>query len=428
MLGEHFQSYVIKKCEIPKLPEKKEKLLAILESTRGQLKIIERQGEVHFGTTIEYAVKMECPLCHSQFTGWGSEGCFHSITYPLDCPVCGFPSTVLKKLLEIKESEKKKEIKEIKAEDLDPEKFIEEKVKEIKEIVGEATAIVALSGGVDSSTTTVLAHKALGEKLKVFFIDNGLMREGEPEQVKKTFEKLGINVQIVNAQKEFFDALKGLEDPEEKRKAIRQTFYQKVLARLAKETGAKYLLHGTILTDIEETVAGIKLQHNILVQMGINTEKEYGYQIIEPLRQLRKDGVRKVAMALGLPPEIYNRMPFLGPALAGRIIGEVTPERVAIVRKATKIVEEELKDSDAFQYMAILHKDRVTGIKEGKREFGYQIEVRCWESIDARTATPTELPWPKLTKLAERITNEVPGVVSVTYNITPKPPSTMEAV
>lgn len=316
---------------------------------------------------------------------------------------------------------------EIKTEDLDAKKFIEEKVAEIRKIVGKAKAIVALSGGVDSSTTTMLAHKALGEKLKVFFIDNGLMREGEPEQVKKTFEKLGINVQIVNAQKEFFDALKGLEDPEEKRKAIRQTFYQKVLSRLVKETGAKYLLHGTILTDIEETVAGIKLQHNILVQMGINTEKEYGYHVIEPLRQLRKDGVRKVAMALGLSPEIYNRMPFLGPALAGRIIGEVTPEKIAIVRKATKIVEEELKGI-GFQHMAILHKDRVTGIREGKREFGYQIEVRCWESIDARTATPTELPWPKLTKLAERITNEVPGVVSVTYNITPKPPSTMEAV
>jgi GMP synthase (glutamine-hydrolysing) len=222
--------------------------------------------------------------------------------------------------------------------------------------------------------------------------------------------------------------LKGITDPEEKRKAIRQTFYQKVLARLIKETGAKFLLHGTILTDIEETVAGIKIQHNILEQIGIDTEKEYGYKIIEPLKQLRKDGVRKVAKALGLPKSIWNRMPFLGPALAGRIIGEVTPEKVEIVRKATAIVEEELKNTNAFQYMAILHEDKVTGMREGKREFGYQIEVRCWDSIDARTATPTKLPFEILEKLVKRITTEIPGVVSVTYNITPKPPSTMEAV
>jgi GMP synthase (glutamine-hydrolysing) len=320
------------------------------------------------------------------------------------------------------------EIKEIRADELDPEKFIEEKVKEIRKIVGPNKAIVALSGGVDSSTTAVLAHRAIGKRLNAFFIDNGLMREGEPQQVVQTFRKLGIKVRIVNAQKEFFEALKGITDPEEKRKAIRQTFYQKVLARLIKETGAKFLLHGTILTDIEETVAGIKIQHNILEQIGIDTEKEYGYKIIEPLKQLRKDGVRKVAKALGLPKSIWNRMPFLGPALAGRIIGEVTPEKVEIVRKATAIVEEELKNTNAFQYMAILHEDKVTGIREGKREFGYQIEVRCWDSVDARTATPTKLPFETLEKLAKRITNEVPGVVSVTYNITSKPPSTMEAV
>jgi GMP synthase (glutamine-hydrolysing) len=320
------------------------------------------------------------------------------------------------------------EIKEIRADELDPEKFIEEKVKEIRKIVGPNKAIVALSGGVDSSTTAVLAHKAIGKRLNAFFIDNGLMREGEPQQVVQTFRKLGIKVRIVNAQKEFFEALKGITDPEEKRKAIRQTFYQKVLARLIKETGAKFLLHGTILTDIEETVAGIKIQHNILEQIGIDTEKEYGYKIIEPLKQLRKDGVRKVAKALGLPKSIWNRMPFLGPALAGRIIGEVTPEKVKIVRKATAIVEEELKNTNAFQYMAILHEDKVTGMREGKREFGYQIEVRCWDSVDARTATPTKLPFEILEKLAKRITTEIPEVVSVTYNITPKPPSTMEAV
>jgi len=320
------------------------------------------------------------------------------------------------------------EIKEIKAEKLKPSKFIKEKIEEIKDIVGDEKAIVALSGGVDSSTTTVLAHRALGKNLKVFFIDNGLMREQEPYQVFSTFKKLGIKVKIVKAQKEFLKALKGKIDPEEKRKAITQTFYKNVLAQLIKEVGARFLLHGTILTDIEETIAGIKRQHNILEQIGIDPQKEFGYQVIEPLKQLRKDGVRKVAKALGLPKEIYNRMPFLGPALAGRIIGEVTPQKISIVRKATAIVERTLKNVKAFQYMAILHQDQVTGIKEGKRKFGYQIEIRCWDSRDARTATPTKISFKTLTKLAQEITQKIPEVVSVTYNITAKPPSTMEAV
>ena len=320
------------------------------------------------------------------------------------------------------------ETKEIKAEELDPEKFIEEKVEEIRSIVGDAKAIVALSGGIDSSAATMLGHRGLSDRLRVVFIDNGLMRDGEPEQVASTFKELGVHVEIIDAQEEFFEALSGITDPEEKREAITQTFYKKVFGRLVRESGARFLLQGTILTDIEETMAGIKRQHNILEQLGIDTEKEYGYEVIEPLRQLRKDGVRKLAKALGLPESIWNRMPFPGPALAARIIGEVTPEKIEIVRKATAIVEEELKYGGAFQYMAILHLDRVTGMKEGKRAFGLQIEIRCWESIDAREATPTKLPFDALEKLAQRITTEVPGVVSVTYNITPKPPSTMEAI
>lgn len=324
--------------------------------------------------------------------------------------------------------DRKMEIKEIKAEELDPEKFIEVKVNEIRAIVGLNTAITALSGGVDSSTTTMLGHKALKDRLKVYFIDNGLMREGEREQVVSIFKELGIRVRVINAQREFFNALKGIKDPEEKRKAIRETFYKDVFARILRKSGARFLLQGTNLTDIEETKAGIKTQHNVLEQLGIDPEKEFGYEVIEPLKQLRKEGIRKIAKALGLPEAIYHRMPFPGPALACRVIGEVTPEKIAIVRKATAIVEEELKKTGAFQYMAILHDDRVTGIRNGKREFGHQIEVRCWNSIDARTATPTKLPFEILERLAKRITTEVPGVVSVTYNITPKPPSTMEAV
>jgi GMP synthase (glutamine-hydrolysing) len=150
--------------------------------------------------------------------------------------------------------------------------------------------------------------------------------------------------------------------------------------------------------------------------------------VLEPIIQLRKTGVRKVARALDLPKEIWDRPPFPGPALAARVIGAVTPERVAVVRAATAIVEEELSGSGAFQYLAILHQDRVTGVRSGRRQFGLQIEVRCWESTDAVTATPTPLPFPKLTRLADRITAEVDGVVSVTYNVTRKPPSTIEAV
>ncbi|MFQ6130519.1 MAG: ExsB family transcriptional regulator, partial [Armatimonadota bacterium] len=162
--------------------------------------------------------------------------------------------------------------------------------------------------------------------------------------------------------------------------------------------------------------------------LGIDPEEAFGYQIIEPLVQLRKDGVRKVAEALGLPASVFNRMPFPGPALSARVIGEATPERIALVRQATVITEEELCETGAFQYMAILHEDRVTGMREGERDFGHQIEIRCWESVDARTATPTRLPWETLERLSGRILAEVPGVVSVTYNIAPKPPSTMEVV
>jgi GMP synthase (glutamine-hydrolysing) len=319
-------------------------------------------------------------------------------------------------------------MEEIKIENLRPEEFIKQKVEEISSIVGTGSAINALSGGVDSSAVTMLGHKALGDGLKTYFVENGLMREGEPERIASLFRKLGVHVEIIDAKEQFFKALKGLTDPEEKREAITQTFYKDVFGKLVRESRAKYLLQGTNYTDVEETVAGIKRQHNILEQLGIDTQEVYGYKVIEPVIQLRKTGIRKVAEALGLPKEIYDRPPFPGPALATRVIGEVTPERVETVRKATKIVEEELCNTGAFQYLAILHEDKVTGMREGKRDYGLQIEIRCWESKDAITGTPTRLPYEVLGKLAERITTEVPGVVSVTYNITKKPPSTIEAI
>jgi GMP synthase (glutamine-hydrolysing) len=319
-------------------------------------------------------------------------------------------------------------IREITAQELDAQAYIEAQVQDIRAVVGDGIAVNALSGGVDSSTVTMLGHRALGDRLRTVFIDNALMRQGEPEHVVELFRGLGVRVELVDARAAFLDALRGITDPEEKREAITQTFYRDVFGRIVRESGARFLLQGTILTDVDETVAGIKRQHNVFEQMGIDPQEAFGYRIIEPLLPLRKDGVRKLARALGLPAEILERIPFPGPALAARVIGEATAERIEIVRRATAIVERRLRGTGAFQYMAILHDDRVTGMRDGRREFGRQIEVRCWDSLDARTAVPTRLPFDLLLDLAGEIVREVPGVVSVTYNIAPKPPSTMEAV
>ena len=310
---------------------------------------------------------------------------------------------------------------------MDYQKFIDDKIKELKDTIKDGIAINALSGGVDSAVVTALGHKALGSQLKTCFVDNALMRQGESQQVVKIFADMGIEVDLIDSRREFLDALKGITDPEKKRQAITDAFYANVFSRLVKESGAKFLLHGTILTDIEETIAGIKRQHNILSQLGIDPEKEYGYKVLEPLSELRKDGVRETAKLLGLPEEIYNRIPFPGPALAARIIGEVTEPKLETVRQATAIVEEELKDTGAFQYLAVLLQDKATGIRDGKREFGNIIIVRCIESRDARTATVTELSWSKLHKITERITR-IPGVNRVCYDLTPKPPATVEYI
>lgn len=319
-------------------------------------------------------------------------------------------------------------IKEIKANTMNVKKFIEDKVRDIREAVGDGLAINALSGGVDSSVVTTLGHRALSKRLKTYFIDNGIMRENEPARVAAAFKKLGIQVDVVNASKAFFSALKGITDPEEKREAITQTFYKNIFGKLVVKSKAKYLLQGTILTDVDETVAGIKRQHNVFEQLGIDPQKAFGYKILEPLVELRKDGVRKVGRGLGLPETMFDRIPFPGPALAARVIGEVTPAKIALVKKATAITETALKDVKAFQYLAILHEDRVTGMRDNKRVFGNQIEIRCWDSLDARTAKPTRLTFEVLESIAAKITKAIPEVVSVTYNITTKPTSTIEAI
>ena len=319
-------------------------------------------------------------------------------------------------------------IREIPARELNADWFVAQKVREITATVGDEHAINALSGGIDSAVVTMLGHLALGKRLKTVFIENGLMREGEAAEVVRTFHQLGVPVEVVDAREEFFQALRGVIDPEEKREAITQTFYRNVFCRVLRQSRARFLLQGTILTDIDETVAGIKRQHNVLAQLGIDPHEAFGYHIVEPLIQLRKQAVRKLGKALELPTEVFDRIPFPGPALSARVIGEVTPERIEVIRKATAIVERTLKGTAAFQYLAVLHGDRVTGVRDGRRDFGHQIEIRCWDSLDARVASPTRLPFDVLDALAQEIASCVPGVVSVTYNITPKPPSTIEAV
>ncbi len=306
-------------------------------------------------------------------------------------------------------------------------RFIADQVETLRQQVGKGIAINALSGGVDSSVVTVLAHRALGPQLKTIFVDNAIMREGEPRRVVRAFKEMGIPVELVDARSRFLRALRGLTDPEEKRQAITDTFYRDVFAKAVKRTKATFLLHGTILTDIEETVAGIKRQHNILAQIGIDPLKNFGYKVLEPLATLRKDGVRRVAALLGLPRSITRRIPFPGPALATRIVGEVTPARLDTVRRATAIVEEELGDTGAFQYLAVLLNDYATGIRHGRREFGQIIVVRCIDSVDARKATVRELAWPVLHRLTRRIT-AIPGVNRCLYDLTPKPPATVEYI
>ena len=306
----------------------------------------------------------------------------------------------------------------------DAKNFIENSLIDIRKIVGDRKIISACSGGVDSTVTTALVHKAVGDKLVAVFIDDGLRREGEPEFVVRTLKNLKIRTKYIDAKAEFFEVFKGKTDAEEKRKAFRDKFY-KTLGKAAQEEQIEFIAQGTIKADVIETVKGIKSQHNVLEQIGINPEI-YGYKILEPLRELFKPDVRKVGRELGLPAEISERMPFPGPALSLRVLGEVTPEKVAVVRKATEIVEEETKNLGTFQNFAVLHNDKATGIKKGERVYGNIITVRIVDSTDAVTAKARHVPYDVLVRISERITGEIPSVVRCLYDITDKPPSTIE--
>lgn len=301
---------------------------------------------------------------------------------------------------------------------MDVQKFVENAIKEIREKVKDGKAIIALSGGVDSSVCTVLAYKAIGDRLIPVFVDTGLMREGEPERIKEIFGNMGLV--FIDAKDEFFKALKGVTDPEEKRKVIGELFVR-IFERVAEEHNAEYLIQGTIYPDIIESQGGIKSHHNV---GGFPTKYKFK-DVIEPLRELYKDEVREVARYLGLPEEISERMPFPGPGLAVRIVGEVTPEKVEIVRKANKIVEEELADYEKWQCFAALI-GKATGVKGDVRVWGYIIAIRAVESRDGMTADPIKIEYEKLRKIALRITSEIDRVSRVVYDVTPKPPATIE--
>jgi GMP synthase (glutamine-hydrolysing) len=306
----------------------------------------------------------------------------------------------------------------------DAKKFVKKSLEEIQEVVGDKKVISACSGGVDSTVTTFLVHKAVGDRLIAVFIDDGLRREGEPEFVVRILKDLGIKTRFVDAKEAFFKIFAGRVDAEEKRKAFRHDFYR-TLGKVAKEENIGVIAQGTIKADVIESVKGIKSQHNVLEQIGIDP-LAYGYKILEPLRELFKPEVRMVGRELGLPEEISERMPFPGPALSLRVLGVVTPQRVAIIRQATQIVEEEAKDLGTFQNFAVLHNDKATGIKNGERVYGDIITIRIVDSTDAVTAKAREVPYKILRKITKRITEEIPSVVRCLYDITDKPPSTIE--
>ncbi|MBL7081286.1 MAG: ExsB family transcriptional regulator [Candidatus Omnitrophica bacterium] len=310
--------------------------------------------------------------------------------------------------------------------DFDAKKFLKEKSRQLKKEIDKEGTIVATSGGVDSTTCAVLAARLLGKNLKIIFIDDGLMRKDEGRKIKDLLKKHGIDLIILNKQREFFAALAGLTDPEEKRKAFRDAFYE-VLGQSIKKYKARFLIQGTIAADIIETKRGIKTQHNVLEQIGINPLR-YGLRIVEPLKTLFKPQVRRLAKALGLPKSIYQGMPFPGPGLSCRVIGEVTTERVEIVRCATQIVEKYLKRFLPFQAFAVLLSDQATGIKRKKRLLGDIIVIRCVQSKDALTAKPMSIPYPVLEKIQGEITKRIPSVVKILYDISPKPPSTIEYI
>jgi GMP synthase (glutamine-hydrolysing) len=310
------------------------------------------------------------------------------------------------------------------------EDLITEMIDELRTEVGGGKAIIGLSGGIDSSVATAIAAKALNNRLTAVFVDHGFMREGEPEAIRDAFKQFKINFIMANAQQRFLEKLKGIVDPEAKRKIIGEEFIR-VFEEIAEKVGAEYLIQGTIYPDRIESgfkkhSDKIKTHHNVA---GLPAKIKFK-KILEPLRDLYKDEVRRVAKMLCLPREIVSRQPFPGPGLAVRIIGEITEEKVRIAKKADAIVREEIErgglEDNLWQYFAVLTDTKATGVKGDARAYGYVVAVRAAESREAMTASFAKIPYPILERISTRITNEIPEVTRVVYDITHKPPATIE--
>ena len=314
-----------------------------------------------------------------------------------------------------------------------------DQVQKIKEQVGSARVICGLSGGVDSAVAAALVHKAVGDQLVCVFVNHGLLREGEVEQVSKDYvEATGIRLVTVDAEKQFLDALQGVSDPEAKRKIIGREFirvFEKAQEKLVQESKEdnqpiKFLVQGTLYPDVVESgggvTAGIKSHHNV---GGLPDDLKF--ELVEPLRTLFKDEVRAIGYELGLPKEIVSRQPFPGPGLGIRIVGEVTKERLDLLRKADAIVRSELTasglDGEIWQCPVVLLADvRSVGVQGDGRSYGHPIVLRPVSSEDAMTADWSRLPYDLLAKISNRITNEVQGVNRVVLDVTSKPPGTIE--
>jgi GMP synthase (glutamine-hydrolysing) len=307
---------------------------------------------------------------------------------------------------------------------------IDEAVVKIKNTVGNSSAIIALSGGVDSSVAAALAGRALGERLTAVHVDHGLMRRNESEEVEKAFKDKEIKLVVVTSRERFLKRLKEVTDPEEKRKIIGEEFIR-VFEEEARKVGAEYLIQGTIYPDriesgITKNSDTIKTHHNV---GGLPPHMEFRL-VIDPLQDLYKDEVRALGERLDLPHNLIWRQPFPGPGLAVRIMGQVTPEKLEVLRWADAIVCEEIEthhfSDELWQYFAVLTNTKSTGVKGDERAYGWTIAIRVVESVDAMTANFSKLPWQVLERISNRIGNEVPSVTRVVYDITHKPPATIE--
>lgn len=310
-----------------------------------------------------------------------------------------------------------------------PGDMIEALVREVKEIVGDERAIAAVSGGVDSTVATVIAHRALGDNLIPVLIDHGFHPEGEVQRVTRFLRSIGVGVQVVDASEDFLDGLDGVEDPEEKRK-IFGSIYARVFEDLARDSGAKYLVQGTIYPDIIESGARkgadvIKSHHNVA-----GLPERFGLKLVEPLRFFYKDEVRLIAKRLGLPDELVYKQPIPGPGLAVRVEGAINRRLVEIARRANSIVADEVEKagiaSRLWQYFAVVTRSRATGVKGDRRAYGLVVAIRMVTSDDAMTAEVYRADWDMLERIMNRITSEIPEVVRVVYDVTSKPPATIE--